>query len=154
MRDSKDTYFIKMLELVAARSTCARRSVGAIITDVNGYVLATGYNGTPVGFEHCVRGGDYLCPGADDRTGDSRRCLAVHAEQSALLQCHRGDLMHNLYVSCAPCFTCAKLILNTPIRRVVAVEAYSESDGAELLAKMEKLYLYNHDTGAADLYGA
>lgn len=130
MRASRDRYYLNMLKLVAERSTCARRSVGAIITDKHGRVLSTGYNGVPSGVPHCT---DSACPGATDVTGDTRRCMSVHAETNALLQCAKMDLASVLYVSCSPCFACAKMILNTPIKRVVCAERYSDTEGIDLL---------------------
>lgn len=120
-RQPIDLYFASMLNLVAGRSTCVRRAVGAIITDGAGHVLATGYNGVPSGVEHCT---DVPCGGQNDKSGDFSRCWAVHAEQNALLQCDRLDLARTIYVSCTPCFACAKLIANTSIRRVVVTELY------------------------------
>jgi dCMP deaminase len=113
-----------MLDLVASRSTCARRAVGAIITDATGHVLSMGYNGVPRGMPHCV---DVPCPGANRPSGiDLDLCEAIHAEQNALLQCHRLDLAHALYCSVMPCYTpCAKLIVNTSILRIVVKEEYT-----------------------------
>jgi len=150
LRQSKEEYFIRMLELVCSRSTCLRRSVGAIVTDAAGHVLSTGYNGTPAGFEHCAKSSP--CPGWQDQQGDTRRCLAVHAEQNALLQCQRLDLAHTMYVSCCPCFTCAKMILNTSIQRVVAVTPYTGDGGQELLAVQRKLYYYDFETSKPVAY--
>jgi dCMP deaminase len=151
-RESIESYFIKMLATVAGRSTCARRAVGAIITDVRGHVLAMGFNGTPSGFDHCVAG-ERTCEGFNDPKGDTRRCLAIHAEQNSLLQCSRLDLAHTIYTSCTPCFTCAKLILNTPIARVIAAEPYAGDNlGHELLVKRHKLYYYDADLDQAVLY--
>lgn len=123
MRPSRDEYFVQMLDLVASRSTCARRAVGAIIIDEIGHILSTGYNGVPRGFQHCT---ETPCLGATDKPGDTSRCDATHAEMNALLQCFRLDLAHTIYVSCSPCFTCAKLIANTSIRRVVCCEMYAD----------------------------
>ena len=120
-----------MLELVAKRSTCARRRVGAIVTDERGRVLATGYNGVPSGFDHCT---ETPCAGTQDAAGDTRNCLAVHAEQNALLQLEgAAPQAHTIYTSCSPCFVCAKLIANTRIRRVVFTEAYADATGAAVL---------------------
>lgn len=129
-RLTRDEYYLEMLSLVAGRSTCPRRAVGAVIVDKAGHVLSTGYNGVPSGVPHCV---DVPCPGASDPKGDTRRCLAIHAEQNALLQCSRLDLAHTLYVSVICCFTCAKLVCNTPIKRIVAAEDYVETQGKDLL---------------------
>lgn len=130
-RLARDQYYLKMLELVSARSTCGRRAVGAIITDVDGHILSTGYNGVPRGVLHCT---DLPCLGRHDPRGDSTRCLSVHAEINALLQCSRLDLARVIYVSCTPCFSCAKAICNTEIKRIICCELYADQQGAELLA--------------------
>jgi dCMP deaminase len=140
MRDTRDEYYLKMLALVAGRSTCGRRLVGAIITDEAGHVLSTGYNGTPIGIPHCT---EVACDGRFDPPGDSSRCLSVHAEQNVLLQCTRLDLAYNLYISCTPCFVCAKLIVNTPIKRVICQEAYADVTGLWLLAQRGIKLIYN-----------
>jgi len=149
MRESKDQYYTKMLPLVCGRSTCARRSVGAIITDERGITLSMGYNGTPHGFEHCYP--DKRCAGADDPPGDNSRCMAVHAEQNAFLQCHRLDLAHTMYVTCCPCFVCAKLVLQTFIKRVVICGPYSTTDGETLLRNQRLLYFYDYESNVARL---
>jgi len=130
-RPSHDEYFLSILELVAARSTCMRRSVGAILVDEQHRILATGYNGPPRGRPHCTV--SHPCPGAKDPAGDTRKCMAVHAEVNAILQCHRLDLVHTLYVSCTPCFSCAKMLCNTNLKRIVCVEQYADVLGQQLL---------------------
>lgn len=129
-RLTKDEFFMSLLDQFAARSTCPRRQVACIVTDVKGHILGTGYNGVPSGLPHCI---DIPCPGAKDPSGDSSRCMAIHAEQNALLQCHRLDLAHNLYVQCTPCLTCAKLISNTSIRRIIFFDWYTDTTGSTLL---------------------
>lgn len=126
---SHDEYYTQMLRLVAQRSTCVRRSVGAIIVDERHRVLSTGYNGVPSGFPHCI---DVPCAGAEDLSGDTRRCMAVHAEINAILQCQRLDLARTMYVSCVPCFECAKAIANTPIHHIIALAPYP-GPGDEIL---------------------
>lgn len=130
MRQTLDEYHLTLLKHVAGRSTCGRRAVGCIITDEKGHILSTGYNGVPSGFPHCI---EEACNGRFDPPGDSSRCLAVHAEQNALLQCSRLDLAHTLYSTCTPCFVCAKMIANTSIQRIVCVQAYADTSGTELL---------------------
>lgn len=120
-RLSRDEYYLQMLNLVAARSTCPRRQVGAIIVDEQGHVLSTGYNGPPRNRPHCI---DTPCPGRHDERGNSDRCEAVHSEINALLQCQDIERAATIYVTCTPCYSCAKAICNTNIRRVVAYEPY------------------------------
>lgn len=123
---------MQMLSLVASRATCARRQVGAIIVSQDHQILSTGYNGVPRGLAHCI---DMFCPGARDEKGDTSRCEAVHAEVNAVLQCRRLDLAHTIYVSCTPCFTCAKMLANTPIRHIIALEHYADPNGESVLRR-------------------
>jgi dCMP deaminase len=129
-RLTKTQYFLSLLDLVAERSTCARRKVGAIITDEDSHILSTGYNGVPKGFEHCI---DVPCPGASDEPGNNAHCMAVHAEQNALLQCNYLSRAHTMFVSCVPCFICAKMIANTNIKIIVAKEKYADTRGFDVL---------------------
>ncbi len=129
-RPSKSEYFIQMLHLVASRSTCIRRAVGAIITDKDGHVLSTGYNGVPKSFNHCI---DHPCAGAADTPGNTANCMAVHAEANAILQCSDLTRAHTIYCSCAPCFACAKLISNTSIEKVVCETDYADKRGLNVL---------------------
>lgn len=139
MRSSTDKYFLDMLMLTERRATCPRRSVGAILTTLRGQVLSTGYNGPPRGFAHCT---DSPCPGAFDAPGDTRRCQAVHAEQNALLQCPNIDAIHTLYVTTTPCFTCAKMLLNTPLQRIVSWTKYIEDGAMDLLLGHIRIFVY------------
>ena len=130
VRPSKNDYFLSMLKLVASRSTCIRRAVGAIIVDKDGHVLSTGYNGVPRDFDHCI---DLPCAGANDKPGETSNCLAVHAEQNAILQCTCISNAHTIYCSCVPCFICAKLIANTNIEVVICETYYADTRGIAVL---------------------
>jgi dCMP deaminase len=132
-RPTHDEYFLKMLNLVASRATCGRRQVGAIIVSADHQILSTGYNGVPRGLVHCI---DQPCPGINDRKGDTSRCEAVHAELNAILQCYRLDLAHTIYISCTPCFACAKMIANTPIKHIVAWKFYPDLNGQLILDRV------------------
>ena len=124
-----DEYYLRTLQLLAQRSTCIRRKVACIITTENGVVLSTGYNGVPRGIFHCL---EAPCAGANDPPGDTNRCLAVHAEQNAMLQCTQLDKAHTMYVTCTPCFTCAKMIANTNVRVVICLEHYADERAADV----------------------
>lgn len=131
MRPSNDEYYLSMLDAIAARSTCPRRQVGAIIVTEDHRILSTGFNGVPRGFPHCTEE-HKQCPGANDPKGDTRRCLAVHAELNAVLSCADLSRAHTLYVKCTPCKQCALMICNTPIKRIVCRERYAD-DSADIL---------------------
>lgn len=133
MRSSIHEYYQQMLRAVASRSTCARRQVAAIITDKSGHVLSMGYNGVPKDYPHCT---DEPCPGAKDKSGDTTRCMAVHAEQNAIMQCTNSELAHNMYVSCTPCFVCSKMIANTNIKCLYCAKDYPDHKGLELLLNL------------------
>lgn len=122
-RPTLDDYFAQLLPIVATRGTCIRRKVAAIVTDEAGHLLGTGYNGPPAGDRHCV---DHPCEGAQDKSGNNRRCQAIHAEMNALLQAGvRLPEATRIYVSLTPCFDCAKLIVTAKgIKRVTCLELY------------------------------
>lgn len=131
MRPDIDNYYLRMLPLVAARATCPRRAVGAVLVDQHGRLISIGYNGVPSGMPHCT---DTPCPGANDSTGNTSRCLAIHAEANALSQAKASRrLPHTLYCSTTPCFECAKLLITERIQRIVAASQYPNQMGEQLL---------------------
>ena len=131
-RPHVDKYFLQMAKLVAQRSTCRRRQVGCVLVDSDNHVVATGYNGVPSGFTHCL---DQPCEGANAPSGvDLDKCLAVHAEVNAFLQLTSEDKL-TAYLPATPCFSCAKMICNSNVRRVVAIEWYAHPDITGLLRK-------------------
>ncbi len=119
-RPSWDAYFMQIAHLVATRATCPRRMVGALIVR-DRRILATGYNGAPKGLPHCPPGGAELeYPDGCLHNGHCIRSL--HAEQNALLQAAMIGIAcegATMYVTCQPCHTCAKMILNAGIERVI-----------------------------------
>ena len=122
MRPDQDEYFVNMLQLVGTRSTCARRQVGCILVNEKNHIVATGYNGVPSGFPHCT---DIPCPGASAPSGEGLDlCLAIHAEQNALLQCGDVYSIKTAYVTAFPCIHCLKLLMNTSCERIVFLEDY------------------------------
>lgn len=114
------------------RSTCARRAVGCVLLNDRGHILATGYNGVAAGLPHCAEG-DHVCPGVGAPSGTQLDgCHAIHAEQNALLQCRDVYAIDTCYVTCSPCMTCTKLLLNTSTRRIVFAEQYPDSGARDL----------------------
>jgi len=141
MRDSIEKYFLNIANLVATRTTCPRRAVGCVIVDEYKHILATGFNGVPMNFPHCT---EYPCGGENCKSGtELDKCMAIHAEQNALLQCPNVMEINTIYCTISPCEPCSKLIGNTSCKKVVYSEAYSNITGIEMLKKLKiKTELY------------
>jgi len=128
-RPSWDEYFLEIATLVARRSTCLRRKVGALVVK-DRRILATGYNGTPSGIRHCSQAGclrDKLKIPSGER---HELCRGLHAEQNVLLQAslHGVSLRDSvLYVTNQPCIICTKMIINAGIREVVMSGSYPDA---------------------------
>ena len=114
--------------LVAKRSTCLRRKVGAVLVK-DKRILATGYNGAPAGITHCEVVG---CLRQRLRVASGQRhelCRGLHAEQNVLLQAAlhgvsvRGS---RLYVTVTPCIICAKMIINAGVEEIVIQGEYPD----------------------------
>ena len=129
-RPGWDDYFMELARVVATRSNCSRRHVGAVIVR-NRHILSTGYNGTPYGVRNCFEGG---CPRCSNQTKSGTHldeCLCVHAEQNAICQAaQHGHAIDGAtaYVTISPCLTCAKLLINAGIREVVYAGEYAFLD--------------------------
>ena len=132
-RPSWDEYFMEIAKLVATRATCQRRSVGAVLVR-DRRILATGYNGAPRGLSHCPAEG----PSRDwpDGCMKAGHCIrSLHAEQNALLQAAYIGIPcegASMYVTCQPCNTCAKMLINAGVRRVVYEGDYPDEFSLEL----------------------
>ncbi len=125
-----DAYFLSIAQLVEKRSTCRRRRVGCVLVDSHNHIVATGYNGVPSGFTHCL---DVPCEGASSPSGtDLDKCFAVHAEVNAFLQLTSEDSL-TAYLSTTPCFTCAKMICNSKVVRIVANQWYAHTAVKDML---------------------
>lgn len=127
-RPSWDEYFCAITRAVATRATCSRKAVGAILVK-NKLILATGYNGAPAGLRHCDHS-----HGGDLQNGHCSR--STHAEQNAIVQAARHGISiegATLYCTNNPCLTCAKLLINAGVARIVYEEPYSDPLAFELL---------------------
>lgn len=115
-----DEYFMAIAREVATRATCDRKHVGAVIVREK-MILATGYNGSLRGADHCDDVGHLMVDGHCVRT--------VHAEANAIAQAARNGVrteQGDIYVTASPCFNCFKLIANAGIRRIVFGEFYRD----------------------------
>lgn len=117
---------MRMARTWAENSYCQRRKVGALLVK-NEMIISDGYNGTPSGFENCC----------EDENNVSLPYV-LHAEANAITKVARSNNSSEeatLYVTASPCMECAKLIIQSGIKRVVYGEEYRIMDGIELLRK-------------------
>ena len=127
-RPSWDAYFMEITRLVASRSTCLRRQVGAAIVK-DKKILATGYNGAPSGLAHCLDVGCLRDKWGVPSGQRHELCRGLHAEQNAIIQAaYHGVSIKGaiLYCSTLPCIICTKMIVNAGIRRVVYEQGYAD----------------------------
>lgn len=131
-RPSFDEVYMQVVDVIAQRSTCLRKKVGAVIT-YDHRILSHGYNGVPSGHVHCCDTGVCL----KDQAGTEEYKVCVHAEQNAICQCAKRGLAlegATLYVNADVCITCAKLMVSSGIARVVVRRDHKGTpDGINLL---------------------
>jgi dCMP deaminase len=136
-RPSWEEYFMDITRLVARRSTCLRRQVGALMVK-DKYVLATGYNGTPKGITHCSETG---CLREQLKVPSGQRhelCRGLHAEQNAIIQAasHGVNISNStLYCTNSPCIICTKMLINAGISKVVYLDGYPDELSVDMLAE-------------------
>ena len=121
-----DLRYLRMAQIWAENSYCQRRKVGALVVK-DKTIISDGYNGTPSGFPN-------ICENTDNTTFP----YVLHAEANAITKLARSNNNSDgstLYVTASPCIECAKLIIQSGIRRVVYAEKYRLEDGIDLLKK-------------------
>ena len=121
-----DSRYLRMAQIWAENSYCKRRQVGALIVK-DKMIISDGYNGTPVGFEN-------VCEDDENHT----KPYVLHAEADAITKVAQSNNSSNnatLYVTSSPCIECAKLIIQSGIKRVVFNEIYRLTDGIELMQR-------------------
>ncbi len=135
-RPSWDEYFLRITKEVAQRSTCLRRQVGALLV-LDKHILTTGYNGAPSGLPHCLEIG---CLREQLKVPPGERhelCRGLHAEMNALLQASQCGVKISgatLYTTTYPCSLCAKMLVNTGIKRIVTLTDYPDALAKEILS--------------------
>jgi dCMP deaminase len=115
-----DEYFMMIARVVASRSTCGRKHVGAVIVRER-TILSTGYNGSVKGLPHCDEVGHLL---------ESDHCTrTIHAEANAIVQAARNGVRTegaSIYITASPCWSCFKMIANAGIGEVLYGEFYRD----------------------------
>jgi len=149
IRPTWDEYFMELANSAAKRATCDRGRSGCIIVR-NKQVLVTGYVGSPMGLPHCDDVGHLLKKVTHEDGKVTQHCVrTVHAEQNAICQAARLGISlegGTLYCRMTPCRTCAMLIINCGISRVVCQRKYhagTESEGIFRKAGVELDFFNN-----------
>ena len=136
-RPDWDEYFLKVVSVVAERSTCRRHNMGAIAVR-DKHILSTGYNGAPAGLKDCLELGclrDELGIASGTR---QEICRAIHAEQNVIIQAalHGVSLEGaTIYCTHTPCVLCAKMLVNSRIKRFVSFRQYSDDSFKEMFSE-------------------
>jgi dCMP deaminase len=125
-----DVYFMNIAQVVASRSTCQRKFVGAVIVR-DKTILSTGYNGSIRGMPHCTEVGHMM---------ENDHCVAtIHAEANAIIQAAKNGVTidgASIYVTASPCWNCFKQIANAGVRRIVYGEFYRDQRIFEIAGKL------------------
>ncbi|MBR2700275.1 MAG: cytidine/deoxycytidylate deaminase family protein [Clostridia bacterium] len=138
--DKWDRRFMELAGVIAGWASCYKqnRKIGAVIVK-NKRIVTTGYNGAPAGIRTCVERGECLREKLGIPSGTRHEiCYAVHAEQNAIIQAARlGSSIDGatLYCTHQPCVLCAKMIVNSGIRRVVYREGYPDEFALQMLTE-------------------
>ena len=133
-RESWDAYFMRIVDAVASRATCTRKKNGAVIIRGH-FILSTGYNGSVRGGKHCDEVGCKMFNGHCVRT--------VHAEQNALVSAALNGVNISgaaLYTTCFPCLICAKLLINSGIKKIFYREFYFKNEYKQEMEFTQELF--------------
>jgi dCMP deaminase len=138
VRPSWDEYFLKIMELVGTRGTCDRGRSGCVITK-DKRILATGYVGSPIGIDHCDDTGHEMHTVIHEDGHKTQHCVRTsHAELNAIANAARFGVSlegATLYCHMTSCYTCAKMIINAGIKRVVCNMDYHAGERSKEIFK-------------------
>lgn len=149
-RLSWDEYFMEIAKTVAMRATCDRGRSGCVIAR-DKRILVTGYVGSPIGLPHCDEVGHQMKTLTHEDGNQSNHCVrTTHAEQNAICQAAKLGISIDgatLYCKMTPCSTCAKMIINTGIKKVVAEKKYHAGKETEEMFKQAgiELEIFNEE---------
>jgi len=142
IRPAWDEYCLKLAEVARLRSTCLRRQVGAVLTTNTHMIIAIAYNGPPIGALHCSELGGCLREKLHIPSGTRQElCRAVHAEQNLILIAARygaSTLGTTMYCLNFPCVTCAKLLVQAGVKKIVYCNVYGDNESKSEALKVFK----------------
>jgi dCMP deaminase len=147
-RPSWDDYFMEVANAISKRATCDRGRSGCVIAR-DRRLIVTGYVGSPMGFPHCDQAGHQIKQVTHEDGEVSEHCVrTVHAEQNAICQAAKLGVSIDgatIYTRMTPCRTCAMLLINCGIKRVVCERKYQKGEETEAMfaeADVELTYKY------------
>lgn len=141
MRPDWDSYFMQIARAVASRSTCDRAHVGAVLVR-DKRILATGFNGSPKGLDHCEEVGHLMIDGHCVRT--------IHAETNAIIQAAIHGVSSNeatCYVTHYPCIHCTKTLINAGVKKVVYELGYRIDENAKAFYEQAGVEVVKFEAG-------
>ena len=148
-RPSWDDYFMEVANAISNRATCDRGKSGCVIAK-DRQLIVSGYVGSPTGFMHCNEAGHQIKKITHEDGEVTEHCMrTVHAEQNAICQAARIGISISgatIYTRMTPCRTCAMLLINCGIKRVVCERKYHQGEDSEKMfreAGIELVYKYN-----------
>ncbi|HNZ84619.1 MAG TPA: cytidine/deoxycytidylate deaminase family protein [Candidatus Woesebacteria bacterium] len=149
IRPSWDDYFMEVMEAISKRATCDRGRSGCVIVK-DKQILVTGYVGSPKGLPHCDEAGHQFKQMLNEDGTTSQHCVrTVHAEQNAICQAAKLGVPidgSTVYCRMTPCRTCAMLLINCGVKRVVCERKYHAGAESEEMFKKVGIELeYKHD---------
>lgn len=127
-RLTKDAYYLTIADAASKRATCSRRSVGCVIVNADGFIISTGYNGTPPGEAH------------EPHWHSKEACNAIHAEVNAITNAITNAVTENFhgataYLTLSPCMHCSRLLVEAGVKRVVFSDLHSSAPFSTTLLK-------------------
>jgi len=142
VRPSWDEYFMGIVDATAKRATCDRGRTAVVVVK-DKMILTTGYVGSPVGIAHCDEVGHQIKKVTHEDGTESQHCMrTIHAEANAIaLAAKKGVAIDGstLYCKLAPCYNCAKMVINAGIKRVVCQKRYHADKQSMEMFKMAKV---------------
>ena len=153
-RPSWDEYFLSLVELVGSRGTCDRGRSGCVIVK-DKRILSTGYVGSPIGTKHCDETGHEMHTVTHEDGKETRHCIRTsHAELNAIANAARFGVTLDgatLYCHMTPCYTCAKMIINAGIKRVVCNLDYHAGERSKKIFQ-EAVVVYDLVSAEMQIY--
>lgn len=133
-RPTTDEFYLGIVLEWKKKGTCPRRQTAALLVDKYGGQISAGYNGPPRGYPNCI---EIPCPGVKDESGNTERCVAIHAEVNAIRQAgSRLSEGVTIYCTTQPCFRCSLEIANTNIKRVLFIDGYPDKQGMAIFDRL------------------